>query len=737
MFDDTRAIMKIYPSQIYDTIREKIGSIISSIEQNAGDQLKKVASDSLENLGKINEKIQNEYHDLKKSSEWDRFTIAFYGETNAGKSTLIEALRLLWKEPGKLKEQEQFRAIQQKSGLTQEAFDSIRKSILDSEEDIRKSQNALADLERKHAHEAARAQAEIQRLTALLQEISDRQGWWKKIVAWFSPPPEKHQLSEAKKELDILLAKQANEKAAGENALSALQSRRDQLEEKHAFFKKEAEELSKYADGQIIGDGRSDFTRHNTEFEFNVDNRSFILIDVPGIEGDENIVQTPIKEAVSKAHAVFYVTRNPRPPQSHEGESGNKEGTLEKIGRHLGAQTEVWTIYNHPVNNPRMLKTPLLDEDSQNGLRALDKKLKEKLDRKYCGSFIISARAAYLGLTKCVVPGSKEADEKRKFLERFAQEELLEKSGLNGFSRELLYQIMDNYPVKIRKANIGKASNILKISLTNLWNSYKSFDETARKIAYQNKHTIFSIDQLLEQFKGTLDAIKSREIRKFSLEVENQVYDQIEKNIRNDEFKDLLKQTLEKEAHNLESSLQQSIKNDINEFTEEIKNITKRASEHLKDIMAAQERRRNIGDFDISINIDNGIKVWNLVTVGIGAVLLLVSNPAGMALGITTLLVGLLKSVWGFFSSSYKQSQQRKATDEALEKARQSIETALQETIDSIQQEMEQQIGKVKEEIALPGQQCKSILSALSSAHQQLSALDARIDSQLHQGKSA
>ena len=108
-----------------------------------------------------------------------------------------------------------------------------------------------------------------------------------------------------------------------------------------------------------------------------------------------------------------------------------------------------------------------------------------------------------------------------------------------------------------------------------------------------------------------------------------------------------------------------------------------------------------------------------------------------MALGIATLLVGLLKSVWGYFSPSYKQSQQRKATDEALEKARKSIETALQETIDSIQQEMEQQIGKVKEEIALPGKQCKIILSALSSAHQQLSALDARIDSQLHQGKSA
>lgn len=739
MRDKAETIMKIHPSQIYDTIREKIGSIISSIEQNAEDQLKAVASDSLENLGKINEKIQNEYHDLKKSSEWDRFTIAFYGETNAGKSTLIEALRLLWKEEGKLEEQERFKTIQQKSGLTQEAFDNIQRAISDSEENIIKSQNTLADLERKHAYEAAKAQAEIQRLTALLQEISDRQGWWKKILVWFSPPPEKHQLSEAKNDFDLLLARQADEKAAGKNALSALQSHRNQLKEKQAFFQKEAEELSRYADGRIIGEGQSDHTLHNTEFKFEVDNRSFILIDMPGIEGKEYSVQTLIEKAVSKAHAVFYMTCDPRPPQSHEGESGSREGTLEKIGRHLGAQTEVWAIYNHRGKNPRALKNPLLDEDTQRSLRALNEKMKEKLGQKYFESFTINAHAAYLALAKCLVPGEK-TDEKRKFLERFSQEELLEKSGLNGFSRELLYRIMDNYQVKIWKANIGKASNILKTSLKNLRSSYESFDETARKIADQNKHTISSIDQLLEQFKGTLDAIKSREIRKFSLEVENQVYDQIEKDISNDEFKGLLKQTLEKEAHNLESSLQRSVRNDIDEFTKEIKDITKRACEHLKDIMAAQERQRNIGDFDISINIDNGINVWGLVTSGIGAVLLLASNPGGwavMTLGAVGLLVGAIKSLWGLFDSSFKRSQQRKATDEAIEKARKSIEKALQKTIDGIQREMEQQLGKVKEEIGLPGKQCKIILSALSSAHQQLSALDARIDSQLHQGKSA
>ena len=78
---------------------------------------------------------------------------------------------------------------------------------------------------------------------------------------------------------------------------------------------------------------------------------------------------------------------------------------------HLGAQTEVWAIYNHAVNNPRQLKKPLIGQGEQEGLQALDDKLRQELADKYCQSLVVSARPAYLGLTECVVPGSKEAGE--------------------------------------------------------------------------------------------------------------------------------------------------------------------------------------------------------------------------------------------------------------------------------------------------------------------------------------
>ncbi|WP_064432146.1 hypothetical protein [Helicobacter pylori] len=52
-----------------------------------------------------------ELESLKKNEEWENFTIAFYGETGAEKSTLIECLRLFFKERSKMNEQERFKSL--------------------------------------------------------------------------------------------------------------------------------------------------------------------------------------------------------------------------------------------------------------------------------------------------------------------------------------------------------------------------------------------------------------------------------------------------------------------------------------------------------------------------------------------------------------------------------------------------------------------------------------------------
>lgn len=46
-------------------------------------------------------------------------------------------------------------------------------------------------------------------------------------------------------------------------------------------------ELEKFQDGAAIGDGRSDFTLKTQSYSFQYNHQNFILLDVPGIEGNE------------------------------------------------------------------------------------------------------------------------------------------------------------------------------------------------------------------------------------------------------------------------------------------------------------------------------------------------------------------------------------------------------------------------------------------------------------------
>lgn len=52
----------------------------------------------LDRLRTMQADFDDELRMLEEHAEWDKFTIAFFGETNAGKSTIIESLRILFQE---------------------------------------------------------------------------------------------------------------------------------------------------------------------------------------------------------------------------------------------------------------------------------------------------------------------------------------------------------------------------------------------------------------------------------------------------------------------------------------------------------------------------------------------------------------------------------------------------------------------------------------------------------------
>ncbi len=309
---------------------------------NENERLQKFNQEALEVFQKLESESLKELESLKNNEEWEKFTIAFYGETGAGKSTLIECLRLFFKEPGKMDQQERFKRL-------------------------------YANMKNYRGSEHA--------------------------------------------------------------------------------------ELKKLQDGAIIGDGRSDFTLETKSYTLKHNNQSFVLLDVPGIEGDEKKVKQQISDATKKAHAIFYVTKTPAPPQKEEE---RKEGTIEKIQNQLGSQTEVYTLFNKPINNPRALKDGLIDENEKESLKILNEKMKAILGKHYEGHQIVSAQAAFYGLSSALLPESDFYKNKQKFLAIFKVEELLLKSHFKQLGGFIAGTLLENSRKKIIESNCNKALKVIE-----------------------------------------------------------------------------------------------------------------------------------------------------------------------------------------------------------------------------------------------------------------------------------
>lgn len=83
-------------SDVSDSIASAMADILElNVEHKDG---KREVGNITQKLRAIQFRFDGELDQLKTHAEWDIFTMAFFGETNAGKSTIIESLRILFKE---------------------------------------------------------------------------------------------------------------------------------------------------------------------------------------------------------------------------------------------------------------------------------------------------------------------------------------------------------------------------------------------------------------------------------------------------------------------------------------------------------------------------------------------------------------------------------------------------------------------------------------------------------------
>ncbi|MGL2886976.1 hypothetical protein ACQKBD_03745 [Helicobacter pylori] len=549
---------------------EKSIKELQSIFKNTDDKdekLKRFNQEALEVFQKLERESLKELESLKNNEEWKNFTIAFYGETGAGKSTLIECLRMFFKEQSKVVQQERFRRLYAKK----------------------------------------------------------------------------------------------NDRGSG-----------------HALL-----ELEKFQDGAIIGDGRSDFTLKTRSYSFQYNHQNFTLLDVPGIEGSEQKVIDQISNATQKAHAIFYVTKTPNPPQ--KGEEG-KRGTIEKIQRQLGSQTEVWAIFNKPINNPRAFKDKLINENEKESLKILNKEMKNILGKHYMGYKAVSAQMAFYGLSSALLPESDFYKNKQKFLDFFKAEEwLLYKSRFQQLGEFITEELIKNSHAKIIQSNCNKALKVveelqkaIKITIE------KRIDPTIREIKNHYQEVCDNLDRSTDKFILNLTNSAHNEIDQFESDFRIEMYKRIEEGIEDEKCKEILKNECEQRVKEWDENIKRRFKECGERFDEEIKEYIEQFEERIKDSLITLNRTNIDSGFDF--NIDSGINKIGLFA-SIGGLVLLLATPVvgwfalfgGLVLGV----IGIVKSVWSFFDSDYKKSQQRKEADKNLDRFCEKITEDMKNQIES------------------------------------------------------
>ncbi len=108
--------------------------------------------------------------------------------------------------------------------------------------------------------------------------------------------------------------------------------------------------------------------------------------------------------------------------------------------------------------------------------------------------------------------------------------------------------------------------------------------------------------------------------------------------------------------------------------------------ERLKDSLIMLDRTNIDSGFDFSFNINSGInKIGLFASIGGLALLLMTPIVGEVALfgGLVLGAIGIVKSVWSFFDSDYKKSQQRKEADKNLDKVCGNITETMKNQIES------------------------------------------------------
>lgn len=313
--------------------------------------------------------------------------------------------------------------------------------------------------------------------------------------------------------------------------------------------------------------------------------------------------------------------------------------------------------------------------------------MKAILGKHYEGHQIVSAQAAFYGLSSALLPETDFYKNKQKFLEIFKEEELLYKSHFKQLGEFIAGTLLENSRKKIIESNCNKALKVIeKLQKTIVITIDREIDPTIKEIRDKLLEICSNLDRSRDKFVSNLNNSVSKEIERFKTDFRIEMYERIEKDIGNKECKEIFKNECEQGMKELDRTIEGLVKKCEKQFRKDIQKAIEQLKERIKDSLVMLNRINIDSGFDPNFNIHSGIDKIGLLS-SIGGLALLLTVPVlgeiALAAGIVLGAIGVVKSVWSWFSSDYKKSQQRKEVDKNLDKVCEKIEERVRNQIKS------------------------------------------------------
>ena len=343
-------------------------------------------------------------------------------------------------------------------------------------------------------------------------------------------------------------------------------------------------------DGLIVGDGRQDFTKDYHEYKMSIAGKPFTLIDVPGIEGNEDDFRDVIKEALHKAHCVFYVQGHNKKPDS---------ATAEKIKNYLGDWVNVYSIqnvrgsitnYDEPEERETLLTTDVLKNE-----KLIKESFQNILGNVYKGNITLQALLAMCAKASF---SNKREDLQRnqeKLLKYFGNaDEVLRFSQFHTI-RQLVEEKASNFTDEIVEANKQKMTSLAHRSANSMENTLSCGDVNISDIEQKLKNFRLDVKQILGSAQTNLEQKVLGIVRTKLSKLKNELYGLVGQGF------DALKSNGHKRAAAISSEIYAEITNAIRN---EINNATRKIDNKKKELPSVSLKSNFNIRIHVNVNVD-------------------------------------------------------------------------------------------------------------------------------------